>query len=196
MLKSPTIPPFPATVHFRPVRSAFFVPTNGSDAFIRAATVATTQWGGLHTLIVPTDDQASPCFHWFFRALLDLFEPDLFVDFSDGSDAFRSSVETELRSQFSWRSSLLQAGKTLEMHDHSLHALAAIPDEEMSSRLSGVRKCPIDLLLPMQLCSVKSILVKPRITLTPFQPYGRTSLTRPHRTFGSARLRPVGQTAP
>jgi hypothetical protein len=134
MLKSLNIPPLPATVHFRPVRAAFFVPTNSSDAFIRAATVATTQWGGLHTLIVPTDDQASPCFHWFFRELLELFEPDLFVDFSDGSDAFRASVERDLRIQFSWRSPLLQAGNAFEVHDHSLHALAAIPDEEMASR--------------------------------------------------------------
>jgi hypothetical protein len=133
MIRRPLLPHYTTTVHVRPTRVAYFVEESDRIGFERAASIATTQWGGIHNLIVPVaierDEQPV---HWYFLDLLELFEPDVFVAYADQtrSESLRTSVLRMLAQRFPWRDVNLVDGNVFDRIDGSMHALAVLPDDE------------------------------------------------------------------
>lgn len=123
------------TFHVRPLRAAFFIPETDQSAFMRAATLATSQWGGLHSLIVPVRLDRTPPLHRYYLKVLSLFEPDTFVELASGDEAFRASLQATLDDLFWWRKIQLHWGDGFELQDPSMHALAPIPEQARVSRV-------------------------------------------------------------
>lgn len=122
------------TFHVRPLRAAFFIPETDQSAFTRAATLATSQWGGLHSLIVPVRLDRTPPLHHYYLKVLSLFEPDTFVELASGDEGFRASLQATLDGLFWWRKIQLNWGDDFELHDRSMHALSPIPEQARAGR--------------------------------------------------------------
>jgi hypothetical protein len=141
MLTTPLDPYYNTTIHTRPLRFAYFIGETDSTGFERVASVASTQWGGLHNLIIPIRPAADPPIHNYYRSLMSPFEPDRIVAYcSDhGADDFRSFVRGLLTELFPRRAASVLAGDVFDTQDHSLHALAVIPS---STKRGQVLQCP------------------------------------------------------
>jgi hypothetical protein len=128
MLKTPLSPHYKTTAHVRPVRVAYFIPEVDEATFHRVVTLATTQWGGILSLIIPVRLSESPPFHRYYHEILRLFEPDWFVEFSSESDAavFRRLVQSELEQLFPMRTVKLTYGSWFEEHDDIVYSPYAV----------------------------------------------------------------------
>lgn len=139
MLRTALLPHYTTTVHVRPARVAYFIDESDLQSFERAARIAATQWGGLYNLIVPVviAREEQPI-HAYFAHLLDLFEPDVFVAYEDASRStgLKQVVARCLASALPWRDIRLADGDSFDENDHSMHAVAVVPDDEHKQRVS------------------------------------------------------------
>jgi hypothetical protein len=133
MIGTALLPHYTTTVHVRPARVAYFIEESDVHSFERAARIAATQWGGLYNLIVPVviAREEQPI-HAYFAHLLNLFEPDVFVVYEDGpSNAGLKEVVTRfLANALPWRDIRIADGGSFDDNDHSMHAVAVVPDDE------------------------------------------------------------------
>lgn len=139
MLRTPLLPHYTTTVHVRPLRVAYFIEESDLQSFERAAGIAATQWGGLYNLIVPVviAREEQPI-HAYFAHLLDLFEPDVFVAYEDASRSagLKQVVARCLASALPWRDIRLVDGGSFDEDDHSMHAVAVVPDDVHKHKVS------------------------------------------------------------
>lgn len=139
MLRTALLPHYTTTVHVRPVRAAYFIEESDLQSFERAARIAATQWGGLYNLIVPVviAREEQPI-HAYFAHLLGLFEPDVFVAYEDGpsSTGLKQVIARFLANAFPWRDIRIADGGSFDEHDHSMHAVGVVPDDERKRTVS------------------------------------------------------------
>lgn len=131
-----------STIHTRPLRVAYFICEGDLTAFERAATIATSRWGGLHDLIIPIRLGPERQIHTYFAQLLRLFEPDIFVQFfgeTEDTEKLLADVDHQLAQLFPWRRIATQYGDAFEANDNSVHALGAIPPGAKGGR---ALQCP------------------------------------------------------
>ncbi len=146
MIASPLRSHVNTTVHFRPLRVAFFIRESDEPAFIRATTIATTQWGGIYCPVVPVAVDQEPPLHAYFEEVLRLFEPDIFVELAEADEGFRRNLTGRLAALFPRRKINLANGRGFERNDQSLHAIGAVPEHV---RLREDLKLPERANLPL-----------------------------------------------
>lgn len=90
----------PLTFNIRPVSIAYFIDDDDLDRFVEVALLCCTQWGGIHSTIVPVrEDGVDP---WFMHALT-RHEPDIVVpSCKKYRDILHSLLEARFSSVFEW----------------------------------------------------------------------------------------------
>jgi hypothetical protein len=124
MIPSPLDPKYVVRVNVRPLRHAYFIPGDDTRAFTDAAQFSCTQWGGQKNIIVPL--RAGTPVPDFFRQVLRLTEPDIFVS-SLGEAATRDQVVPLLSALWPGRKiDIIPWDQFLET-DSALHPLGILP---------------------------------------------------------------------
>jgi hypothetical protein len=127
MIEKPLNPSYKLRANIRPVRIVYFIPWGDTQAFERLIRLVCTQWGGKNHLIIPINPDTPA--DDFYTHLLRLFDPDLFVcyfGYEKQCEEIKEFIEKYVREIFQ-RQINLQMAPLFEEHDHTTHALHAIP---------------------------------------------------------------------
>jgi hypothetical protein len=114
--------------NIRPLRVAYFLPSDSADAARRAILLCCTQWGGIRNVLVPV--RPDGVVHPVLQHVLRMQMPDRFVSYLPTDGPWQSatdSLQRWLAAEARGREVRLEPGDGYESRDNSLHALSAVP---------------------------------------------------------------------
>src|SRR5260370_40496013 len=110
MIERPLKDRYKLKFNIRPVKVAYFVQDGDEQSLADVIRLVSKQWGGMHHLILPVDDD--PKFPRTFTHLLLAHDPDMFVEHSASSpDSFTDKLWNYLAGLFPHRSEERRVGK-------------------------------------------------------------------------------------
>lgn len=130
IVETPLQQQYRVRMNVRPIKYACFVREDDTENVARAIRLLCTQWGGMYSLLIPVrSDLTTPD---IFRFLLELHEPDRFVEYltAPKQTSFKEHRQLQQLLTKLWPSRKigLQMGHLFEERDRTAHALHVVSE--------------------------------------------------------------------